>query len=154
MAQRRKEGKSQVAQGFMQQMLERMNAKCPTVDIERDDVENEIKRRKKEAKKKEAKSNKAATATTNPPAVPPPTFVVEGRRMSTTVSSSAPSSRPTGAALPPSQPNTSSVPPSQQGNSALNVLATLAGAATTAASTLSSKIMLTAENMKNFVLVI
>ena len=76
LAQRRKEGKSQVAQGFMQQMLERINAKCPTVDIERDDVENEIKRRKKEAKKKEAKSNKAATATTNPPAVPPPTFVV------------------------------------------------------------------------------
>ena len=152
LAQRRKEGKSQVAQGFMQQMLERMNAKCPTVDIERDDVENEIKRRKKEAKKKEAKSNKAATATTNPPAVPPPTFVVEGRRLSTTVSSSASSSRPTGAALPPSQPDTSSVPPSQQGNSALNVLATLAGAATTAASTLSSKIMLTAENMKNFVL--
>ena len=151
LVERRKEGKSQVAQGFMQKMLARMNATCPGLDIERDDVENEIKRRTKEAKKKEAKSNKAATATTNPP-VPPPTFVVEGRRLSTTVSSSASSSRITGAALPPSQPNTSSVPPSQQGNSALNVLATLAGAATTAASTLSSRIMLTAENMKNFAL--
>ena len=154
LAEREKAGKSQCAQGFMKQMIEEVKEKCPALDIQKDDIENEIKRRegekeKKEKKRKKSKSNKAAK--TNPPKKNHP-FVIQGRRISS-ASSSAPAPPPlqptNTAVLPSSQPNTS-VPQSWQGNMALNVLATLASAVTTSASTLSSKMMLTVDDMRNF----
>jgi len=145
LAERQKDGKSQVAPGFMKKMIEEMNESCPMINIKIDDVENEIRRRngekeKKEKKRRKSKSNKAAK--TNPPKENhPPSFVIQGRRISS-ASSSAPAPPPlqptNTAVLPSSQPNTV---PSWQGNMALNVLATLASAVTTSASTLSSKMM-------------
>ena len=64
LAERKKAGKSQCAQGFMKQMIEEVKEKCPALDIQKDDIENEIKRREGE-KEKKRKSNKAAK--TNPP---------------------------------------------------------------------------------------